>query len=173
MLFNRRLEAGVNDGTVCLYDGFPSVQVAKTVRRLLEADCTPDTHVFACGPVGFMDIVVEHSLLRLPPANVHIERFQPLPEAKAETKPFEVVLARSGVTCRVGAGETILEALAKHSVKVDASCREGICGACLTRVLQGAPDHRDSFMTEGERLANEDICLCVSRSLTPSLVLDL
>jgi ferredoxin len=53
------------------------------------------------------------------------------------------------------------------------SCQEGVCGTCETRVLEGVPDHRDSLLSEEEREANEYMMVCVSRSKSERLVLDL
>jgi ferredoxin len=54
-----------------------------------------------------------------------------------------------------------------------ASCYEGVCGTCEARVLEGTPDHRDSMLTEAEQAAGEVMLVCVSRSRTERLVLDL
>jgi ferredoxin len=53
------------------------------------------------------------------------------------------------------------------------NCEQGICSACETAVLAGVPDHRDSVLTPREKAANGYMMICVSRSLTPRLVLDL
>jgi vanillate O-demethylase ferredoxin subunit len=53
------------------------------------------------------------------------------------------------------------------------SCEQGVCGTCLTRVLEGTPDHKDSYLTPEERAANDQFLPCCSRSKTPLLVLDL
>ena len=51
--------------------------------------------------------------------------------------------------------------------------RAGICGTCLTRVLEGVPEHRDLFLTEDEQALNDQFTPCCSRSKTPLLVLDI
>jgi hypothetical protein len=38
---------------------------------------------------------------------------------------------------------------------------------------EGVPDHRDSLLTEEEREANDYMMICVGRSRSPRLVLDL
>jgi ferredoxin len=58
-------------------------------------------------------------------------------------------------------------------VSVLSSCREGTCGTCETDVLEGAPEHRDSLLTEAERQSSETMFICVSRCLGPRLTLDL
>jgi vanillate O-demethylase ferredoxin subunit len=63
--------------------------------------------------------------------------------------------------------------LAEVGVEIPYSCEEGVCGTCLTRVLAGEPDHRDLYLTDEERAANDQFTPCCSRARTPLLVLDL
>ena len=58
-------------------------------------------------------------------------------------------------------------------VPFDTSCRSGVCGTCLTRVIEGTPDHRDFVQTEIEKAANDKIAICCSRSRTRQLILDI
>jgi len=83
------------------------------------------------------------------------------------------VCQRSGVTVSVAAGTSIVDALEENGISVLSSCLEGVCGTCETRVLEGIPEHRDSLLTEDERESNEYMMICVSRSLSERLVLDL
>jgi ferredoxin len=53
------------------------------------------------------------------------------------------------------------------------TCREGTCGTCEVRVLDGIPEHRDSVLDLEERLASETMMTCVSRCRGQRLVLDL
>jgi vanillate O-demethylase ferredoxin subunit len=87
--------------------------------------------------------------------------------------PFEVRLARSGRVIPVPRDRTVLQALADASVAVPSSCEQGVCGTCLTRVLQGTPDHRDLYLTPAERAANDQFTPCCSRAKSATLVLDL
>ncbi|WP_408996944.1 2Fe-2S iron-sulfur cluster-binding protein [Streptomyces ipomoeae] len=86
---------------------------------------------------------------------------------------FEVVLARSAHTVTVTPGESILDALEARGVDAPWMCRSGICGTCETAVIEGDPDHRDNVLSDAERAAGRSIMLCVSRSLSGRLVLDL
>ena len=70
-------------------------------------------------------------------------------------------------------GETILETLIEEGVDVVYSCMAGHCGTCETRVIEGMPDHRDSFLGDEERSDNKVMMICCSRSKTPVLVLEL
>jgi ferredoxin-NADP reductase len=131
------------------------------------------TLIYACGPGPMLDAVADASK-HWPSGSLRIERFTPVEAAEpALSGSFEVVLARSGLTLTVEPGQSILETADKAGVNVLFSCREGTCGTCETDVLEGAPEHRDSLLTEEERASNETMFICVSRSLGPRLVLDL
>jgi ferredoxin len=86
---------------------------------------------------------------------------------------FEVRLHHSGRTIAVPPGESILDILLDAGVNVSFSCTEGVCGTCETKVIDGIPDHRDSFLSEEEKADNSKIMICCSRSKSPVLTLDL
>jgi ferredoxin len=86
---------------------------------------------------------------------------------------FEVELASSGTVVTVRPDEAIVDALSGAGVPVLTSCRQGICGTCETGVVAGEPDHRDSLLSEDERQRSESMFVCVSRSCSDRLVLDL
>lgn len=133
-----------------------------------------DTHLYVCGPNGFMDHVLETARrLGWPETRLHREYFAGVATALATDGSFEVRVASTGLRCQVPAGQTVTEALAAHGVEVPTSCEAGVCGTCLTRVLEGTPDHRDSFLTDAEHAANDQFTPCCSRALSPLLVLDL
>ncbi len=70
-------------------------------------------------------------------------------------------------------GTPIVQALEAAGVRIEVSCEQGICGTCLTRVLEGVPDHKDQYFTPAEHAANDQFTPCCPRSKTPLLVLDL
>ena len=86
---------------------------------------------------------------------------------------FEVELASSGRIIVVPKDKTVAEALASAGVEVETSCEQGVCGTCVTRVLQGEPDHRDMYLTPQEQAANDQFLPCCSRAECARLVLDL
>ncbi len=102
----------------------------------------------------------------------HVERFSAA-KPSANEGGYTVRLAASNKSVEVARGQTILEALRGCGVHVPASCEQGICGTCETRVLQGTPDHSDSLLSEEEKKANDVITICCSGSLSDVLVLDL
>jgi ferredoxin-NADP reductase len=130
------------------------------------------THLSVCGPGAMMDAVVAAARERgWPAARIHLERFA---SETGPMEPFEVVLGRDGRRLAVSADETLLEALERAGLDVPYQCRQGVCGECRTGVLDGVPDHRDVFLTAGEREACADVMPCVSRCAPGgALVLDL
>jgi ferredoxin len=109
-----------------------------------------------------------------PDGSVHLERFAAKEVVASEDAldSFEVECSRSGVTVTVPEGTSIFDAVEKAGVDVLGSCMEGICGTCEADVLEGTPDHRDSILSKSERERGDTIMLCVSRSLSKKLVLD-
>lgn len=133
-----------------------------------------DGHLYMCGPRPFMDAVERAALSALSSDAIHREYFAADPAAaEGPREAFEVKLARSGQKLVVPADASLLEVLNSNGVFVEHSCQEGICGTCVTRVLDGQPDHRDSFLTEAERNSGDRMLVCVSRAKTAKLVLEL
>ena len=140
------------------------------LRAIISATGT-DTHLYCCGPGTMLD-AFEAATSERDPAFVHLERFAPV--AAADTHGgYTVVLARSGREMLVEPGQTILDRLMAAGLNVPNSCREGVCGACETRVIAGEPDHCDSVLTRRERAANKSMMICCSGAHSDRLVLDL
>jgi vanillate O-demethylase ferredoxin subunit len=134
-------------------------------------DVASDAHLYCCGPTPML-ASFEEATRSLPRGQVHIERFtSETPVASAGG--YLVELARCGKIVRVGAGQTILEALRANGVNVPSSCEQGICGACETKIVSGVPDHRDLILSEEEKAANATLMICCSGSKSDVLVLDL
>jgi ferredoxin-NADP reductase len=135
-----------------------------------------DTLVYCCGPEGLLS-AVEEVCQSWPKTALHVERFAAKPDAQMSSDDaidnFQVVCQRSGITVDVGPGESILEAVRGKGISMLASCMEGICGTCETAVLEGSPDHRDSVLSDDEKAENDCMMICVSRSLSEKLVVDL
>jgi vanillate O-demethylase ferredoxin subunit len=133
------------------------------------------THVYVCGPRGFMDAVIGAARAAgWPDGRIHFEYFA---AGDAAPRPgggaFEVLLASSGRVIAVEPDQSVVAALASAGVVVPTSCEQGVCGTCLTRLIDGTPDHRDCYLTPEERAAGDQFLPCCSRALSPRLVLDL
>lgn len=149
------------------HDGRPFDLAACLARQPREV------HAYCCGPGAMLD-AFQRACAQAGIANVHIERFAAAaPVENAQSSGYTVELARSGRTLFVPAGKALLDVLLDADVDVEYSCREGLCGACQTRVLGGCVDHRDSVLTQSERAANDAMMICVSGAQSGTLVLDL
>ncbi|WP_410009691.1 PDR/VanB family oxidoreductase [Pantoea agglomerans] len=139
--------------------------------------CHPDenTRVMACGPDGFIqrleEIMQAHHWQK---NQLSFERFS---NAKinndTDEKEFHIQLASTGERYLVGPNQSIAEVLLSAKVDIMLSCEQGICGSCITDVIDGIPDHRDCVLTDEEKAENTQITLCCSRAKSPILVLDL
>jgi vanillate O-demethylase ferredoxin subunit len=171
--FVDRLDGSAYRSRVRLHfdDGPPSqrLDIASTL-----AGCPPGTHLYVCGPRGFIDAVLAAAAIAgWPDDRLHTERFSADVAAHADDGSFDVELARSGRVVRIEKDKTVVQALADAGLALDTSCEQGICGVCVTRVLAGVPDHRDMFLTDDEKARNDQFTPCCSRALGPRLVLDL
>lgn len=154
--------------------GLDAGAVSARVTSLFK-EPSPQTHVYLCGPRPFMDLIRPIALNTLPPENLHVEYFaaDETVRAGADETLFTVRLARSGREIEVSAGQSIVQALAERGIEVETYCQQGLCGTCMTKILEGIPDHRDGILPDDAKQAGNVMMICVSRSLTPLLVLDL
>lgn len=129
----------------------------------------PGAAIYVCGPPPVLDAAQRHAFAVNPTGSLHTERFSAPPVV--DGREFDVTLARSGTTVRVGADETALAAITRVRPDVVYSCRQGFCGTCKVGVLAGRVDHRDRKLLDAERGGH--MLTCVSRAAGESLVLDL
>ncbi|MFE6894561.1 PDR/VanB family oxidoreductase [Streptomyces sp. NPDC057694] len=166
MAFTDELAALGGDVTLVPQDELGHIDLAAALDGLSD-----DTLVYCCGPeplLAAVEAVCPAEVLR-------VERFAaPVVERNADDGEFEVECRTSGLTLTVGGDTSILEAAEQAGLDVASSCRDGICGSCETRVLDGTVDHRDFLLSEAEHTANASMMICVSRCAAGSrLVLDL
>ena len=137
------------------------------------AQPSANEHLYVCGPIGLIDAVLAMApSLGWVAEHVHRESFSPAAPS-IDDQPFQLRLARSNVTLNVPADRTALDVLLEHGVEVDSSCEQGVCGSCITTVLQGDPDHRDLYLSPEEQARNDCFTPCCSRARSRELVLDL
>ncbi|MDE3320933.1 PDR/VanB family oxidoreductase [Acinetobacter nosocomialis] len=165
----------IKNGELAKYTTFHFKSEGASHRAFFESaikDIDLESHIYTCGPVGFMDWVINLATAHdFPEQQIHKEYFQVETDTSGDS--FEVVAERSGKIIMVEAGETILQALAKEGIEIEMSCEQGVCGTCMCDVIEGEPDHRDVYFTDEEKASNEQILVCCSRSKTPRLVLDI
>lgn len=145
------------------------------LRDVLEANRhSCGVHIYVCGPQGFMDWVIGTAReIGWPLSQLHYEYFGAEVSKSSTDADFDVQVSSTGRLVRVRSGQSVVEALSAHGIEVETSCEQGVCGTCVTRVLQGVPDHRDHYLTPQEHAANDQFLPCCSRSRSPVLVLDL
>ena len=139
---------------------------------LLECQAA-DTQVYVCGPGPMVQAThAAAEALGWHSSRVRSERFGVSRDETAHA--FDVHLARSGQTVRVSEDVSILDALNAAAVPVLWDCRRGECGLCPLRVLSsdGQLKHRDFYLSEEEKAAGDQLCICVSRTTGKELVLD-
>lgn len=133
-----------------------------------------ETHLYVCGPAGFMDYVLEEAQQnQWESTNIHKEYFAAEVAPQKGDQSFEVQIASTGQTYHIPADKTVFEVLDEAGVDIPVSCEQGICGSCVTKVLSGVPDHRDFFLTDDEKAAGNCFTPCCSRAQSPSLLLGL
>ena len=134
-----------------------------------------DSHVYICGPAGFMKAVRDEALrLGWAEANIHSELFKAAePSTQEGDQPFDVRIASTGATFTIAPGASVASVLTEAGIEVPVSCEQGVCGTCVTSVLEGVPDHRDSYLTDEEREEGKLFTPCCSRARSALLLLDL
>ncbi|MCM3883221.1 2Fe-2S iron-sulfur cluster-binding protein [Frankia sp. R82] len=144
------------------------------LEAILDAEPPDGTTVYCCGPEGLL-AAVERLCRERPALTLRVERFRPRPAgADATTVQFyQLELRRSGITLTIEPGRSLIDELGAAGIEVPFSCREGTCASCETRVLAGDIVHRDSVLTDEERLAGNTMMVCVSGAGSERLVLDL
>jgi len=136
-----------------------------------------DTLIYLCGPEAFMQHQRESArALGWADEAIYSEAFKP-PVASCEAgddETFIITLASTGQQWPVSAQQTIAQVLLEQGVSIPLSCEMGMCGACLTNVISGEVDHRDTVQSEQEKSGpQQQVALCCSRSRSEVLVLDL
>lgn len=132
------------------------------------------THLYVCGPTGFIDYVTTTAKQSgWASGNVHLEYFGAQQQDTSADGEFEVKVASSGRCYMIPADKTVARVLEENGIDIPISCEQGVCGTCITRVLDGTPDHRDLYFTDEEKAKNDQFTPCCSRAKSRMLVLDL
>lgn len=173
MAFHARIQGSAFAARVAMhFDNGPAEQKLDIAATL--AQPAAGTHLYVCGPKGFMDAVLSSARgASWPEDRLHYEFFSAEPIKLETDGEFQVKLASSGKIVSIPKDLSITTALAQAGVHIPVSCEQGVCGTCLTRVIEGIPDHRDMFLLPDEQDLNDQFTPCCSRSKSALLVLDL
>ena len=119
--------------------------------------------LYLCGPTGFMDVVANGAKsLGWPVTSVFTESFGSKTTQLETSTAFELHLKKSNKTVHVPAHLSIIDVLRTHNIDIPSSCQQGVCGTCVTEVVEGGVDHQDAVLTDDERATH--MCPCVSRA---------
>ncbi len=131
-------------------------------------------NLYVCGPKGFMEAVISNGEKAWPADTIHREYFSADPQVGHDNdEGFQVKIDSTGEIYDIPEDKTVVDALFEYGIKIPVSCEQGICGTCITGVLEGIPDHRDGIFSDEEHSANDQMTPCCSRSKSKLLVLDL
>jgi vanillate O-demethylase ferredoxin subunit len=174
--FADRLADLVADGHVVIHHDGGDPSKGLDIEALL-ADHESGTHLYYCGPTGFMQ-AAETAAAGWPKGSVHFEYFSvpdeppsPAADSGAAVDAFQVKLASNGTVFDIPPDKSIVDVLRDHGIEVDTSCESGLCGTCQTKYLEGEPEHHDLVLDEDEQ--QEYVMICCARSKSPLIVLDL
>lgn len=145
------------------------LDVSALVQHVATDPAAMRTELYQCGPIGLLSAVRRAwAAAELPPANLRFETFGS--SGSWEPQEFIVRIPQLNRDVTVPADSTALEALQAEGLTPMFDCRKGECGLCLVKVLdvEGRIDHRDVFLDDEQKSAEDRLCLCVSRVAVPS-----
>lgn len=153
---------------------------AAAVDELCDLD--DDDEAFICGPAPFMDLV-EAALRRrgTPHSRIHVERYVSLEgdpftldRTDSDDASVDVSVSIDGETTSVACGRStpILDALLSHGVDAPYSCREGDCGSCMARLVDGEVIPGDGVALEPEDIDDGYILTCQATPSSGSLAIE-
>lgn len=159
------------------FTGVPQSSGRMNIQQVL-SEHVQDSELYVCGPAEFISSVLEHAeAIGWPEERVHREFFSaPLTDLGHEDNTaFQVKLASTGQVLDVAENQAITDVLEENAIFIPVSCCEGVCGTCLTNVIEGEIEHRDVFLSKQERAEGKQMLLCCSRAKNKgdTLVLDL
>ncbi len=154
-------------------------RISKQLFELVLNDVT-ERVVMCCGPAPFMAAAKQICLeLGVLPTNfieksfdaaVVVDAPQPL-AGEVETHAFSVEFARQNRSIDVAAEQTVLAAARKAGMRLPASCANGLCGTCKSKLVRGSVDMKHSGGIRQREIDAGFFLPCCSKPLS-DLVID-
>jgi ring-1,2-phenylacetyl-CoA epoxidase subunit PaaE len=155
------------------------------LKVLLDSLVPPETvdEWFLCGPADMIETARTVLLERgVEPAHVHRELFhvgpapaRPAPETGAVSDMAEVTVLLDGRASTFSlspSGETILDATLAVRSDAPYACKNGMCGTCRAKVVEGQAAMDHNYALEDEELAAGFVLACQSHPATDRVTLD-
>lgn len=148
---------------------------------LIQSLVTQDAEFFLCGSPSFLRSLMDGlKAWGIPDSRVFFESFgqsmKTTPEKSSSISSqdgteAEIAFAKSGKTLTWSGGEeSILEFAEANNLNPDYSCRQGICGTCMCKILEGEVE----YQTEPTAAIDDgSVLICISKPKTSRVVLDL
>lgn len=148
---------------------------------LIESLVTQDAEYFLCGSPAFMQsLLAGLKTAGIPDRQVFMEAFtKGISKATEPLAPInlngrertEVVFAQSNKTVTwLSSDSSLLDFAEANGLEPPYSCRQGICGTCMCRILEGEVEYQETPVAEVD---NGAVLICISKPKTARVVLDL
>lgn len=160
----------VMPGTDIIYGRLSKILIKKMLKQKIAGQMSSASY-FLCGPEGLME-AARQSLQSLEVAeeNIHQEYFV-LPETENKivlpSEPLQVLVFTNGQVnlVDVAPGTTILDAALADHVPIRFSCKNGTCGSCVARLLEGKVHMEKNYALTTEEVKEGKLLLCQSHPL--------
>ncbi len=147
-------------------------------REVLEREVEKpsESTFFLCGPPAFMEL--GRNLLKemgVDHSRILQESFGGAVAGEVQSAqgsgPLEVRFSRSAVVYNLSSNDNLLESAERNGVLLPSGCRQGQCGTCATKLLNGKVEMATEQALTDEQRSQGFILPCVSRPVT-DLTLD-
>jgi uncharacterized protein len=148
---------------------------------LIQSLVTQDAEFFLCGSPPFLRSLMDGlKAWGVPDRRVFFESFgqsmkttpdKSSTEASQDDIESEITFAKSGKTVAWNRSEESILAFAEaNDLNPDYSCRQGICGTCMCKILEGEVEYQTQ---PSAAIAEGSVLICISKPKTSRVVLEL
>nr|QIO36922.1 oxidoreductase [Bradyrhizobium sp. 1(2017)] len=169
MAFAEQLKDRLGDRLeLCPEDRGGRIDLGNQIGRLSKSG-----ELYVCGPVGMLEAVKRcWRDQERPPGGLRFETFGTAGHHPSES--FVVAVRNLGREFVVPRNRSLLEAIEAEGIPMISNCRRGECGVCAVTIVDAdhGIDHRDVFLSDEQKAANQKMCTCVSRAVGGRLVIE-
>lgn len=153
-----------------------SIRLKKIIKQFA-GEAFLDAHYFVCGPNGLLQLAVDAlQSAGIAQTQIFTETFHPVNKETVElpTVMQEVLLHHYEQTnlLQIEPGKTILDVALEDHVPARYSCKNGTCGICIGKLLQGNVYMRQNYALQAEQVNKGYILLCQSYPLDSTVTIE-